>query len=91
VNAIRIVVFLCAISGAVSSLHAQQSVDLASVSGRVTDPSGAVVVGAQIAARQTETNLTRTAVSDQEGRFRRPYLRVGPYGSNPGFRRQRSN
>ena len=35
---------------------AQQSVGYASVSGRVTDPSGAVVPGAQVTARHTETN-----------------------------------
>jgi outer membrane receptor protein involved in Fe transport len=60
-------------------LRAQQSVDLASVSGRVTDPSGAVVPGAQITARHLRTEITTSAVSDQEGRFRLPYLRVGPY------------
>ena len=37
---------------------AQQSVDYASVSGRVTDPSGAVVPGAQVTARQTQTNVS---------------------------------
>ena len=74
-----VVVFLCATCAGASSVYAQQSVDLASVSGRVTDPSGAVVPGAQIMVRHTHTNLTSTAVTDQEGRFRLPYLRVGPY------------
>lgn len=58
---------------------AQETVNSASVSGRVTDPSGAVVAGAQVTARQTDMNLTRTATTDQEGRFRLPYLKVGPY------------
>jgi len=58
---------------------AQESVNYASIGGRVTDPSGAVVEGAQITARQTETNLTAAATSDHEGRFRFPYLRVGQY------------
>ena len=58
---------------------AQETVNFASVSGRVTDPSGAVVSGAQVAARQTGTNVTATAVTDGEGRFRFPYLRVGSY------------
>ena len=39
------------LAGAVPGF-AQQSVDYASVSGRVTDPSGAVVPGAQVTARQ---------------------------------------
>ena len=58
---------------------AQQSVEYGSISGRVTDPSGAVVSGAQVAARSADTNVTAAAVTDQEGRFRFPYLRVGPY------------
>jgi hypothetical protein len=58
---------------------AQESINSASVSGRVTDPQGRVVPGAQITARQTQTNVTADAVTDQEGRFRFPYLKVGPY------------
>lgn len=67
---------------------AQQSIDYASISGRVTDPSGAVVAGAEILVRQTETNLTARAVADREGRFRFPYLRIGSYEvtvHHPGF------
>jgi hypothetical protein len=61
------------------SVLAQETVNYASVSGRVTDPSGAVVAGAQVDARQSETNLTAVAQTDGEGRFRFAYLRVGPY------------
>lgn len=60
-------------------VHAQQSVDYASVSGRVTDPSGAVISGAQVSARHTDTNVTATTTTDDQGRFRFPYLRIGPY------------
>ena len=68
---------------------AQQTVDVASVSGRVTDPSGAVVPGAGVTARQTDTGVSATAVTDRDGRFRFPYLRIGPYEitvSLSGFR-----
>jgi hypothetical protein len=58
---------------------AQQSIDYASVSGRVTDAAGGVLPGAQVEARQTLTNVTASGNTDQEGRFRFPYLRVGPY------------
>ena len=58
---------------------AQETINYASVSGRVTDPQGAVVPGAQVSARQTETNVTPETVTDSEGRFRFPYLKVGPY------------
>jgi hypothetical protein len=58
---------------------AQQSVDYASVSGRVVDPSGAAVSSAGVSARHTGTNVTASTVTDEAGRFRFPYLRVGPY------------
>ena len=58
---------------------AQQSVEYASVGGRVVDPSGAVITGAQVVARQADTNLAAHAATDQGGRFRFPYLKVGTY------------
>src|SRR4051794_10989411 len=58
---------------------AQESIRDASLGGRVTDPSGAVVVGAEVTARQAETNLTATTETDGSGRFRFAYLRIGPY------------
>ncbi len=68
----------CMLAG-VPPAAAQQAVEYASVSGRVTDASGAVIPGADVAARHTGTNVTASAVTDDEGRFRFPYLRVGPY------------
>lgn len=67
---------------------AQETINYASVSGRITDPSGAVVEGAAVTARQTDTNLNNSAKTDREGRFRFPYLKVGPYEvrvQQPGF------
>jgi len=58
---------------------AQEAINYASVGGRVTDQQGAVVPGAAVTARQTETNVTASATTDQNGRFRFPFLRVGPY------------
>jgi hypothetical protein len=58
---------------------AQESVNYGSISGRVTDASGAVVEDARVTTRQTDTNLTGSASTDREGRFRFPYLRVGQY------------
>jgi hypothetical protein len=71
--------FAWVVAAAVSTAAAQESINYASLSGRVTDPTGAVIQGAQVSARQTDTNLTATMVTDREGRFRFPYLRVGPY------------
>ncbi len=67
-------VLACAWSG-----RAQQSVGDASISGRVVDPSGAAVSGVPVMARHTDTNRASTAVTDHDGRFRFPYLKVGPY------------
>lgn len=75
-----------------SPVRAQQAVDYASISGRVVDSSGAAIQGAQVAARQTETNVTSSAMTDQEGRFRFPYLRIGAYEltiNQPGFREEK--
>src|SRR5215467_15408488 len=71
--------FIALVAAAAHIACAQESIHYASVSGRVTDPSGGVVTGAQVSARQIETNLTTTLLTDHEGRFRFPYLRMGPY------------
>jgi hypothetical protein len=76
---IRVVLFVLCASPATHGANAQETINYASVSGRVTDPSGAVVAGAQVTARHTETNVTAAAATDGEGRFRFPYLKVGPY------------
>ena len=68
--------------------HAQETINDASVSGRVTDPSGAAVPGATVMARQTATNVAAESVTDASGRVRFPYLRVGAYEVTvalPGF------
>ena len=67
---------------------AQQSVDYASVGGRIVDATGAPLAAAQVVARQVETNVTSTTSTDGQGRFRFPYLRVGAYdisAHQPGF------
>jgi hypothetical protein len=58
---------------------AQETINSASVSGRVTDPQGAVVPGAPVVARHMTTGIQSEAVTDSQGRFRFPYLKVGPY------------
>jgi outer membrane receptor protein involved in Fe transport len=73
---LRIWAFLGMLAGAAS---AQEAIYHASISGRVTDPSGAVVQGATVTVRQTETNFTATGSTDVEGRFRFTYLKAGPY------------
>lgn len=62
-----------------SSLLAQETINQGTISGRVSDPQGAAVPGAVVTARQADTNVTTETVSDGEGRFRFPYLRIGSY------------
>ena len=58
---------------------AQETINSASVSGRVVDTQGGVLPGVAVTARETETNVTQEATTDAGGRFRFPYLKVGPY------------
>ena len=58
---------------------AQQAVNYASVGGRVTDPTGAAVEGADVRIRQTETNIATSQKTGHDGRFLFPYLAVGQY------------
>src|SRR5207302_3227637 len=41
--------------------------------------SGAIIQGAVVTARQLDTNWNTQAITDREGRFRFPYLNIGPY------------
>ncbi|MEO8051893.1 MAG: carboxypeptidase regulatory-like domain-containing protein, partial [Acidobacteriota bacterium] len=69
-------------------VSAQETVNYASVGGRVTDPSGSVVVGAEVTARQTATNQTSKTTTGRDGRFQFVYLKVGVYEISvhqPGF------
>ena len=74
-----LMVTACCAVGSARVAHAQETINFASVSGRVTDPQGAGIPGAQVSARQMETNVTARTLTNSEGRFRFPYLRVGTY------------
>ena len=76
---IRVVLAFACLLTLVGPSDAQQTVDVASISGRVVDTTGGVIPGVTITATQLDTNVLTSAVTDQEGRFRFPYLRVGPY------------
>src|ERR1700741_1376543 len=58
---------------------AQQNVTSATLSGRIEDARGEVGSGANLVATHVETNQQLTATSDDEGRYRFPYLRIGAY------------
>jgi hypothetical protein len=61
----------------VSNVGAQQITG--SIRGTVMDPSGAVVQGAGVSAKQLETGLTRAATTDHQGDYVLVELPVGHY------------
>lgn len=72
-------VVCCCLWLAVSPARAQETVNTATVSGRVVDQQNAVLPGATVTARELDTNVARDATTDNEGRFRFTYLKVGRY------------
>lgn len=63
-----------------------------SISGVVTDPSGAVIEGATIVAMSTQTGIKFSATSDDKGFYSLPSLPVGTYDleiTHSGFKTQR--
>src|ERR1019366_2737576 len=65
-----------------------QAVSIATVTGRIADPSGAVVVGAQVKITAVDTATVHVAVSDAAGSYSFPRLTIGAYTlevTAPGF------
>jgi hypothetical protein len=50
-----------------------------SITGKVTDPNGAVVPGASVVLKNVETNTTATVVTNAEGGFDFPLVQPGKY------------
>ena len=69
-----IAIVLCSTSAAVA-----QAVSSASVTGTVRDESEAVVPGATVQIRSSDTNRMWQAITDDRGRFRLLYVPVGEY------------
>ncbi len=71
-------------------LAATAQVTTATIVGTISDPSGAVLPGAQITARNVETGLTRVVSSSEVGAYRVEFLPVGNYVlevTAPGFKK----
>ena len=62
---------------AIGDLQAQ--VEKATLSGTALDSSGAVVVGAAIQAKNINTGIVYSAVTDGQGRYILPEMAVGTY------------
>lgn len=65
---------------------------MGSISGRVTDPAGAIVVGAEVKALHLATGRTRSAVTGADGTYQIPRLDLGLYqvtAEKAGFKASR--
>src|ERR1041385_3265906 len=63
----------------------------ATILGVVKDASGALIPGVNITVKHTESNYTRTIISDERGAYKVPLLPVGAYEvttTMPGFNQQ---
>lgn len=58
---------------------AQSQATTGTVQGTVTDPNGAVVSGASVTVKNTETGFERTVTSNSDGFFTAPLLPLGKY------------
>lgn len=73
------------LAGSSVAAHAQST---STLSGSVTDPSGAVVPQAQVTVKGLSTGVTRTVTSDAAGNYTIPSLQPGNYSvkvAAPGF------
>jgi Carboxypeptidase regulatory-like domain/TonB-dependent Receptor Plug Domain len=80
------ILFLCLL--AVGNLSAQ--VEKATLSGTVTDPSGAVIVDAKVQAKNVNTSVTYSGGTDTQGRYTLAEMQVGTYevtAEKAGFQR----
>src|SRR6202049_3964870 len=72
-----------------AAIPAAAQLPTGTILGAVRDASGASIPGAMVTLRNTDTNLTKAAVTEQDGSYRFPELPVGHYeikAEAPGFR-----
>src|SRR5262245_30887314 len=81
---------LCSLSMLVAHGTASAQLGTATISGNVTDPTGAVVVGANVTAVSNTPGFLRQTVSSEQGQYSLPGLTPGSYSLSvefKGFRR----
>ena len=81
---------LGALTVLLSAAVASAQLSTAELSGRVTDTSGAVLPGVTVTMTQTNTQATRTAVTDADGTYVISNLPTGPYRLEVGLQGFRS-
>src|SRR6185369_17696285 len=63
----------------VPTIVAQTQITTGTIQGTVLDANGAAVPGAAVELKNTETNLSRSLTTDEEGRFNALQLPPGRY------------
>src|ERR1700757_1206497 len=71
-----LVLLAIGLGGLTSSAYGQVS---ASLSGRIMDPTGAAISTARVTATNTETGVSRTALTNQSGSYQLLELPIGRY------------
>ena len=85
---VRLVLFVALVLGLLIPAPIWAQVVGATLSGTVTDPSGAVIPGAQVQVVNTATNVTNTTTTDKSGLYTVPNLTPSTYQvtlTAPGF------
>ncbi len=73
------VFFLLVLAVGFFAVKANAQMLFGTISGTVTDPSGAVIPNARISIKNTVTGVTRATVTDARGLYDAPGLSPGPY------------
>src|SRR6266851_375805 len=63
----------------IAANHAYAQVSGATLSGTITDPSGAAIAGAKVSVTNKATGVTRDVTTDTAGLYSAPNLLPGPY------------
>ncbi|MGA8870507.1 MAG: carboxypeptidase-like regulatory domain-containing protein, partial [Candidatus Acidiferrales bacterium] len=66
-------------------LPAFPQLNLGSITGTVTDPSGAVIVGAKVTVTDVQRGVARTLTTDTAGQYSAPSLTPGDYSVSATF------
>jgi len=78
-HVVRLLLCVLACLGALSMFRADAQTLFGRISGTVSDPTGAAIPGAKVTITNTDTDLTRTATTDDKGFYVSENLPIGPY------------
>lgn len=61
------------------ALSSAQTAGTGTISGTITDPSGAAIAAATVEVRNSDTGIVRTVATDDSGLYYAPFLQTGHY------------